>query len=129
MMSMTKTATALLAALITVPFSKAALPEDLTNARVLAPNRSIAFQIEDKAVLSYFTSEDGMCKAVMWVAPPAVWQDKVATFATTKYEADIPMGKSGRFAPFPGKTFAFECQPQAQFLVIRPVRPASDAVR
>lgn len=127
MMSMTKTVAALVTALVAAPISKTALPDELTTARELAPNQSIAFQIDDKAVLSYFTSENGKCKAVMWVAPPAVWEDKVATFATVKYEADIPIGKSGRFVPSPGRIFALECQPEAQLLVIRPVKPGAAA--
>jgi hypothetical protein len=123
---MMKIAPALTAALFVAHMGTCAQADELTNARQLSPNQSIAFRVDAKAVLSYFTSEDKMCKAVMWVAAPPTWQDRVATFATSKYEADIPNGKSGRFVPVPGRTFAFECQSEAQIMIVRPLRPESD---
>ncbi|SFV36820.1 hypothetical protein [Hyphomicrobium facile] len=125
MMSMTKTVIALAVGLCTTHVNKAAEANDPTAARVLRPNQSVAFPIEAKATLSYFTNEDRICKATMWVAAPPTWQANVATFATTKYEADIPVGKSGIIAPAPGKAFAFECQSEARTMTIRPLRPTS----
>lgn len=125
MMSMAKTALALATGLFTAHMTEAAQASDPTAARELKPNQSVAFPIEAKASLSYFTNEDRTCKAIMWVAAAPTWKEKVATFATTTYEADIPVGKSGIIAPAPGKAFAFECRSEARVMTIRPITAES----
>ncbi|MBY0558738.1 hypothetical protein [Hyphomicrobium sp.] len=121
MRSMTKAAFALAIGVFTAHVSEAGQAGDPTATRELRPNQSAAFPVEAKATLSYFTSEDGICKAVMWIAAPPTWQEKVATFATTKYEANIPVGQSSIITPVPGKAFAFECRSEAQVMTIRPL--------
>lgn len=126
MMLKTRTILVVATALFVARIATTAHADELTNPRQLRPNQSIAFQVDAKAILSYFTSDDRVCKAVMWVATPPTWQDKVATFATLKYEADIPNGKSGRFVPVPGRAFAFECQSEARTMIVRPLRSEGD---
>ncbi|MBS0267358.1 MAG: hypothetical protein JSS54_00100 [Proteobacteria bacterium] len=121
MMSIAKTALALAIGLVTAHMTEAARANDSTAARELNPNQSVAFRIEATATLSYFTNEGRTCKAIMWVAAAPTWKEKVATFATTKYEADIPVGKFAIITPAPRKAFAFECRSEAQVMTIRPL--------
>ena len=129
MMLMIRTAPYLAATLSMAYFAATARADELTNTRQLRPNQSVAFKIDANAVLAFFRTEDRVCKAVMWVATPPAWSGRVATFATSKFEADIPNGKSGRFVPVSGRPFTFECRSEGQIMVLRPLRSEIDQER
>jgi hypothetical protein len=90
--------------------------DELTTVRHLKPSEGTTFSIGAKAALAYFSSENGKCNAVVVTSTPPSWDNKVATFETTKYEAEIPSGKTSHVALGLGSPIELTCQTGAKLM-------------
>lgn len=90
--------------------------DELTTVRHVKPPEGTTFSIGAKAALTYFSSENGKCIAVVVISTLPTWDDKIATFETTKYEAEIPGGKTSHVALGSGNSIELTCQTGAKLV-------------
>jgi hypothetical protein len=79
----------------------------------MKPLQGISFDVGTKHAVSYFLSEDGLCKVTLLVAEALVG-DEVPTAPATRFEVAIGPGKTGRINTGEGATFEFTCNAGAE---------------
>jgi len=110
-------AAAALTAILSMPAAATLHAADGSRTLTMKPLQGLSFDVGAKRAVSYFQSSNGRCKLVLTLADAPEW-DEVQTFTATRFEADLPAGKTTRYQASVGQSIEFACHGDAQAMTV-----------
>jgi hypothetical protein len=84
----------------------------------MKPMQGISFDVGTKHAVSYFLSDNGVCKLTLMVAE-AHYGDAVPALTAARFEVGIEAGKTARLDTAQGKSLVFTCQAGSQTMSVK----------
>lgn len=91
---------------------------DAAEVVTIEPLQAVDFDFENKRAVSYFSHVNNTCELVLNMAEALEWIDG-RRLMTSRFEAAIAGGRTGRVRVAEGKALEFTCHKGAQLLSVR----------